>query len=1227
MKTLYSLIILLLVGLSAFAQPVTPSSNQNYITTITPTVKVTTDAQLNALNPDNLMQEVAYYDGLGRPMQQLAVRASGNKRDLITPVTYDAMGRQDKDYLSYEAAAGNGSYRTDYATTQPAFYSSLHGATDKDYAFSQKQFEPSPLNRVVEQATPGKDWRLSGGHSELISYRSNVANEVRLWKMVSGAPAHQNAYYSAGSLSVVETQDADRKQRILEFKDKQDRLVEVQQVDISNATNKLITSYVYDDLSRLRVVIPPKAQNQTLDAAALNQLAYRYTYDNRGHVIEKYLPGAEVIYYVYDKADRLVLQQDGNMRNRTDGRKWMVTLYDRFNRPVVQGLVSCTSAHSALQAAYKAVTVNQTRSGAGYTLSSVTGVPVLDANGVLSYTFYDSYEGLPTYDATQFTGMGTAPNKLNQAANQTTGSKVKVLDGNEHTASAKWLTTSTYYDYMYRPIQNQSDLYDGASNGKSISSYVLAFDGLPEQAKEVQTFNGQATTILQRYQYDHARRPVKLYHKLNSQAEVLLAETTYDALGRAKTKKLGGIENIQYSYNIRSWATQISSPKFTTDIYYNSGTGITPRWNGNIAATKNDGQAYRYSYDAFNRLAQGIHSAGFSEKEISYDANGNISTLSRSNTVLYNDPEFKQGLNSISVYNNTGNGNVTHSRIAKLADTPTDSPYCLEISNKGTASPGLGGFYWATPSQASKVMVTRILAKIPVGYSINFASNTVGNSPSYQWLSSQAGTGKWEEYVFKLTCGSTGTFSSTNFFYLNGTAGTASAPVKWYVARANVEVDNEWYSYAYEGNRLKTLTKNGAAKAYAYDANGNTVTDGLREVSITYNVLNLPQKVAKGTQYLDYIYDALGNKLAKKLNGTATQYYAGSMVYTGAKAPDYAIHAEGLAKKDGTSFAYQYNLTDHLGNVRTAINSSGGVEQKIDYYPYGLAHSYSNTTKNKYLYNGKELQDELGLMQYDYGARFYNPEIGIWGSVDPMVKFNESPYEYCGDNPINAIDPDGRDYYWMTSEGATILALRTMDKHDVLFSTKDGEVQQTTVNDQSILPGLSTSRSDYDGNYAITNNKNEAFKVFYHAANNTDVEWGIDGYRTSSGNEYVLRTSHKKDEVAASTGLSQYSELNMIFNIHSHPGDGIINWEGTRGGSDGDMDNIRNRYDRFQDAGMSHTGTWFQRNDNNQWSIYPKHYVYHKQSKNLYHYTPWKSSILIRSNTKKGSDLYRNLGF
>ena len=86
-------------------------------------------------------------------------------------------------------------------------------------------------------------------------------------------------------------------------------------------------------------------------------------------------------------------------------------------------------------------------------------------------------------------------------------------------------------------------------------------------------------------------------------------------------------------------------------------------------------------------------------------------------------------------------------------------------------------------------------------------------------------------------------------------------------------------------------------------------------------------------------------------------------------------------------------------------------EQRNHYYPFGAIYGdlAYNDGLQKYKYNGKELDHMHGLNFYDYGARQYDPLLGMFTQMDPLAEkyYGVNPYAYCGNSPINAIDNNG----------------------------------------------------------------------------------------------------------------------------------------------------------------------------------------------------------------------------
>jgi RHS repeat-associated protein len=939
-----------------------PTININYVREWTPTAPIT-DANIVPMRTvEEVKTSTAYVDGLGRPLQSVSKQASPSKKDLISAVVYDALGRETIKYLPFTSSTtsggseitDNGSFKLNPFQQQKAFMESQYLSQNETFYYSQTDFEASPLNRPIKSFAPGNSWVGSRGTANEKSvqkqYLFNTTNDVvKIFTIAAaqGTMPASAANYDAGLLYKNVMTD-ERGKQVVEFKDKEGNVllkkVQADNVVVDGHDGWLCTYYIYDDFNQLRFVMPPKATEAYLLGTAISsfadELCFRYEYDYRHRMIIKKVPGAAEVWMVYDARERLVMMQDGNLR--TSG-KWLVTVYDVLNRPLQTGLLTNATAFAThLTAADASAAYPSTATGFeqlsqnyydDYSWVAGTGTALsstIDATNLTNNNYF-----VTTYNAAPFFALPLTANYAIKG--MPTGSKVKVLG-----TANQFLYAVLFYDEKGRPIQTQTI---NISGGKDIATTQYDFSGKPLrsllQHSKAGT-NAQTHTILTKMEYDHLGRVLYARKKITSTVsgqtitspEKTILQNSYDELGQLKTKKIGNkpnsvteLETLSYDYNIRGWLlgvnrgyisgatppTATAGPYFGFELAYDKTTGSIPgktyaaaQYNGNIAGTewksKGDGvnRQYDYAYDNVNRLLK----ADFKQN--------NPLDNSWNNSIVNYDVKMGDGSDYTTAYD--ANGNIKQMQ------------------------------QWGLKINASSQIDNLI-------YTYQDKSNKLKNV---------------QDYLLNDPASKLGDFKTSVIHPQSNTKTNAN-----------------------------TQTLRDAITDYTYDVNGNLKRDYNKDIGdastdgMQYNFLNLPSVITvkktaalndnKGT--ITYTYDATGNKLKKETvepNATVvyntisyptqitttTCYISGfvyeTKVYSNTSIPPAAIQTytdqlQFAAQEEGrirptyngqlpTGYAFDYMIRDHLGNVRMVLTD----EAQQDKYPVASLEPSKIATEQKY---------------------------------------------------------------------------------------------------------------------------------------------------------------------------------------------------------------------------------------------------------------------------------------
>jgi RHS repeat-associated protein len=1088
---------LFVVGISD-AQTLNLSTNQNYVYT----KNYLSDP--NTGSPKTL-ETAQYFDGLGRPKQVVNIKASPLGRDVVTHVEYDASGKQVKDYLPVpQSATANGAIITNPLVN--ALQTDIYGS---EIIFAKKEFENSPLHRVLEQKQVGTAW---ADKPVKFDYDANTDGEVKKhvarfnYSTFASEIILSPTSYATGQLYKNTATDEDGNKTI-EFKNWQGQVVLVRKM--LDETNSSDTYYVYNNYNQLAYVIPPLAViANAVDATTLNNLCYQYKYDGRNRLVEKKLPGKGWEYMVYDKADRLIMTRDANLGQQG---KWLITKYDQFGRVAYTGIIVGGNRES-MQSQAGLYIITETRNSSGF---SRNGIQIYYSNGlfvdietVLSVNYYDTYPTETPTIPTQVLGRSVLSSNTQNSDISTKGLPVATYVKNIE--DDNWTKNYTWYDQKGRATGSHSINHLG---GYTKTESELDFSGAPKMVitRHKRLDSDTEKVITENFTYDHQNRLVTHTHQVDNNPVEYLAQNKYNELSQLENKKVGGtssnspLQQIDYAYNIRGWMTKINNPndlsggdlfgyeiKYTNPVYTSLTTG---KHNGNITeidwrnSFDNVLKRYDYTYDGLNRLKKGLYAEpdavnpqnGNADEYLTYDLNGNISNLQRKAVPI-------SGLTSTVVdnldYQYTGN------RLNRI----------VENAMNDTGYEGGNNLIGYDANGNMTDMLDKGIESVQYNY-LNLPKN-------FQFMP-------------------TTVFGVTNYINLS------------YLYRADGTKLRKIYSTKLDGRNQPT---------------NNTITDYLDGFHYNYyesvTCITCRTEVAfeeQAYQKKDIILDPGGG-----IRPPLTPVWR----------LDFVPTAEGFYSFAENRYIYQYK--DHLGNARLsyAKKADGSLEitDKNDYYPFGLNHIGGSKSKlgsyNNYKYNGKELQ-ETGM--YDYGARFYMPDIGRWGVVDPLAeKYTRmSPYTYAGNNPAIFVDYDGRDYgvhidlkagtitikatYYAVASDMTSLngAIKTWNdtngKYNYVYRGADGKDISLKVNFQlsssTVTRGEGESR--YDALNRVLNSDKSGEGNTYKVNNDTDFEKNEKGY-TQDGKSITV----KKSESDSKKGTGAH-EIGHTLNILD--GVGVMN--------------------------------------------------------------------------------------
>ncbi|MGN7786106.1 DUF6443 domain-containing protein [Niabella sp. 22666] len=938
----------------------TPSIAQNFIyTRVILKDNVKTQADVNNLAASEVRAEVQYLDGLGRPLQNIAIQAAPGGKDLVTPIAYDALGRQEKSYLPYATTTtGTGAFQPDALANQTSFYitppASVVGSIPSiPNPYSQTRFEASPLNRPLEIAAPGISWAMGSGHTVKTGYKINgVSDAVRIWNVFGQG---QSAGSGSGTAVLANISINNHVSGTTEYKATQS----ITFTDgfttgpgenfvahivsggggggnaamgasspgyyntgelYKNVTQDEHDNFVIEFKDKQGQVVCKKVQDGVDVNSQPTYMITYYVYDDFGQLTYVIPPALADNLTSFTEADAdfekyiYGYHYDGRRRaieTKVPGKGWQYTVYNSADRPI-----------------FTSDAEQRGRSVWGFTKYDALGRVIMtgEANGTqtreaLQATVNSSFVpvgGMALFEQRDNAGLYGYTNNIYPL----------------YSAGAVKVHTINYYDdytifAVVNPLPGTSHFHQ--PDGSSTES---------QQTKSLPTVT--ATNILGTNSF-------------------LYAATYYDEKARVskvvKQNQVQGVDITSNTYNF------VGETMTTTRQHYSNSNLSSP-----LLTTTNASQ-----YDQAGRITS-------TTETISGVTSSSTVTTYQYNAVGQLEKKTIGGQDIIYKYNARGwvikQGSVLFNQELKYDDAPG-----VQAQFNGN----IGQQLWTTNGQSHYY-----------NYSYDKANRLTSGISDEGYNETGIGYDKMGN-IQSLTRAGYGLMGVGTLTYnYNGNGHKLHSVTGGY---------NKTYSYNHPNGNM---TSDGQITIQYNEVDLPKQVDGASGGTITYIYDATGAKLIKQS----------ANETRYYAGGI--EYYTNSTTPT--PQIDIIHIGGGVIRNNNGTFSYEYFLADHLGNTRVVHNGLGSILQRQDYLPFGLEIARQNNTPNRYLYNGKEKQPELDQYDYGarfYDPIIGRWHV-LDPLADKMRRY--STYSYAFDNPIRFVDPDGMeptDWYKRVVDGQT----------------------------------------------------------------------------------------------------------------------------------------------------------------------------------------------------------------